>query len=147
VYYVHYNAVINGVCGSTGIPASNPRRLRDGREAKEEPVCAPAALLCAARRCSSMFVWRPAMRRLKLSLFQSPGDVLMGTAAVRDLHQAHPGKFQTDVRTSTEALWEHNPYITKLSESDREVQTIEMHYPLIHQSNQRPYHFIHGYVQ
>ena len=27
------------------------------------------------------------------------------------------------------------------------VQVLEMHYPLIHHSNQRPYHFIHGYAQ
>jgi ADP-heptose:LPS heptosyltransferase len=27
------------------------------------------------------------------------------------------------------------------------VRVLEMHYPLIHQSNQRPYHFIHGYAQ
>src|SRR5262249_38287536 len=27
------------------------------------------------------------------------------------------------------------------------VRVIDMHYPLIHQSNQRPYHFLHGFVQ
>lgn len=71
----------------------------------------------------------------------------MLTAALRDLHAAHPGRFQTDVRTSTDALFENNPYITPLSENDADVQTLDMHYPLIHQSNQRPYHFIHGYPQ
>lgn len=87
------------------------------------------------------------MRRLILRSFQSPGDVLMLTAAVRDLHQAHPNQFQTDVRTSADALWEHNPRITRLSESDSGVESLDMHYPLIHQSNQRPYHFLHGYAQ
>ncbi len=87
------------------------------------------------------------MRRLILRSFQSLGDVLMLTAAVRDLHQAAPGQFQTDVRTSCQALWENNPYLTPLCEADPGVEVLDMHYPLIHQSNQRPYHFIHGYAQ
>lgn len=87
------------------------------------------------------------MRRLVLRSFQSPGDILMLTAAVRDLHAARPGQFQTDVRTSADPIWKDNPHITPLKESEPGVQTLDMHYPLIHQSNQRPYHFIHGYAQ
>lgn len=87
------------------------------------------------------------MRQLVLRTFQSPGDVLMLTAAVRDLHAAHPKRFVTDVRTSAPALWEQNPYISRLPDSGADIQTVEMHYPLVHQSNQRPYHFLHGYVQ
>jgi FkbM family methyltransferase len=71
----------------------------------------------------------------------------MLTAAVRDLHMAHRGEFETDVRTSVDAIWQHNPNITPLNEGDPSVQSIDMHYPLIHESNQRPYHFIHGYPQ
>jgi len=88
-----------------------------------------------------------AVRRLILRSFQSPGDVVMLSAAVRDLHAARAGEFQTDVRTSADAIWEHNPHITPLREREPGVETLDMHYPLIHQSNQRPYHFIHGYVQ
>lgn len=87
------------------------------------------------------------MRKLILRSFQSPGDVLMLTAAVRDLHAVHPGRFQTDVRTSVPAIWESNPYLTPLAEREPGVEVIDMHYPLINQSNQRPYHFIHGYAQ
>lgn len=87
------------------------------------------------------------MERLILRSFQSPGDIVMLTAAVRDLHRAYPNRFVTDVRTSADALWEHNPHITPLNERDRDVRQLDMHYPLIHQSNQRPYHFIHGYPQ
>lgn len=64
------------------------------------------------------------MRRLILKSFQSPGDVVMLTAAVRDLHLAHPGKFQTDVRTSAEALWQHNPYLVPLKEGEQGVESI-----------------------
>ncbi|MFM9962423.1 MAG: glycosyltransferase family 9 protein [Planctomycetaceae bacterium] len=87
------------------------------------------------------------MKRLILKSHLSPGDVLMLTAAVRDLHRAYPGRYLTDVRTSANALWEHNPHLTRLDEHARNVRVIEMHYPLIHESNSRPYHFIHGYVQ
>jgi len=87
------------------------------------------------------------MKRLILRSFQSPGDILMLTAAERDLHKACSGQFQTDVRTSADALWENNPYLTKLREGDEGVESIDMHYPLVHQSNQQPYHFIHGYTQ
>lgn len=87
------------------------------------------------------------MRRLILRSFQSPGDIVMLTAAVRDLHLAAPGAFQTDIRTSCDALWENNPYLSRLSDGEPGVESIDVEYPLIHQSNDRPYHFIHGYAQ
>lgn len=87
------------------------------------------------------------MNKLLLRSGQSPGDIMMLTAAVRDLHRACPGQFVTDVRTSAEALWEHNPYLTPLPDDDPDVRSIDMHYPAIHASNQRPYHFLHGYSQ
>lgn len=86
------------------------------------------------------------MRRLILENYQSPEDVLMLTAAVRDLHLAYPRQFQTDVRTSAAGLWENNPLLTKLSPGAG-VETLAMEYPLINRSNQTPYHFIHGFIQ
>jgi FkbM family methyltransferase len=86
-------------------------------------------------------------RRLILRSFQSPGDVVVLTAAVRDLHAAHPGRFLTDVRTTAAELWEHNPHITRIGDGEPGVTELDMQYPLIHQSNQRPYHFLHGYAQ
>ncbi len=84
-------------------------------------------------------------RKLILRHFLSPGDVLMLTAAVRDLHRSHPGAYLTDVRTPCDALWENNPHLSRLSEDDPEVTQIECHYPLIQRSNQSPHHFIHGF--
>lgn len=75
----------------------------------------------------------------------SPGDIVMLTAAVRDLHAAYPGEYVTDVRTPCAALWAHNPHITPIADADPEARVIEMHYPLIGRSNQAPFHFIHGY--
>jgi len=77
----------------------------------------------------------------------SPGDIVMLTAAVRDLHRAYPGRFVTDVRTSCPGLWEHNPYLTPLNKEDPDVHSMVCHYPLIHQCNDRPYHFIHGFIE
>ncbi|WP_426415084.1 glycosyltransferase family 9 protein [Aestuariirhabdus sp. LZHN29] len=86
------------------------------------------------------------MRQLILRNFQSPGDIVMLTAALRDLHAHYPDQFLTDVRTPCPELWQHNPYLTPLSEDDPEVDVIDCHYPLISHSNQRPYHFIHGFI-
>lgn len=85
------------------------------------------------------------MRKLILRNFLSPGDIIMLTAAVRDLHLTYPGEYQTDVRTPCPGLWENNPYITSLKEGDEGVEIVECQYPLIHKSNQLPYHFIHGF--
>lgn len=71
----------------------------------------------------------------------------MLTAAARDLHLAHPGKFATDVRTSCPAIWENNPWITPIADDDSDARTLDCHYPLIHQSNRAPYHFIHAFAQ
>src|SRR4051794_15739275 len=86
-------------------------------------------------------------RKLILTCPLSPGDVVMMTAAVRDLHLAHPGEFRTDVRTPAMEIWENNPYLTPLSEDDPGVEVIGMKYELIHESNEGPYHFIHGYAR
>lgn len=85
--------------------------------------------------------------RLILKCFLSPGDIVLLTATVRDLHRAYPGRFLTDVRTSAAQIWENNPFVARLNELEPGTRVIDMHYPLIHQSNQRPYHFIHGFAQ
>ncbi len=87
------------------------------------------------------------MKKLILTNRQSPGDIVMLTAAVRDLHRSHPEKFATDVRTSCAALWENNPHLTPLRDDDPEATRIECRYPLIHRSNGGPWHFIHGFTQ
>lgn len=87
------------------------------------------------------------MRKLILRNFQSPGDIVMLTAAVRDLHAAYPGQFLTDVRTPCPALWENNSHITALRDQDPEVELIDCHYPLIYRSNHAPYHFLHGFIE
>ena len=52
------------------------------------------------------------MHRLIFKSFPSPGDIVLLSAAVRDLHVAYPGRYETDVRTSADAIWEHHLYAT-----------------------------------
>ncbi len=86
------------------------------------------------------------MNKIIFKNFQSPGDIVMLTAAIRDLHKYYPSQFLTDVRTSSPYIWLNNPYLTNLSESDGDTLVIDCHYPLIHQSNTKPYHFVHGFI-
>ena len=53
-------------------------------------------------------------RKLILRNFQSPGDIVMLTAAVRDLHKCCPGQYLTDVRTPCAGLWANNRYLAPL---------------------------------
>lgn len=86
------------------------------------------------------------MNRLILTTDFSLGDVVMLTAAVRDLHLNYPGRFVTDVRTPFHQLWDNNPHITQLDTRNRSVRQIRCAYPLIKQSNEVPRHLIHGFV-
>jgi ADP-heptose:LPS heptosyltransferase len=87
------------------------------------------------------------MQKLILRNLQAPGDSVALTAAVRDLHACYPGQFLTDVRTRWPELWENNPYLTALDNSDPEVKVLECEYPLIEFSNQRPLHFLYGFIE
>lgn len=88
-----------------------------------------------------------APRKLILTSFFSPGDIIVNTAVVRDLHLCYPGQFITDVRTSCRALLENNPYITPLQEDAAGVETIPLECPLIDQSNHAPLHYLHTSVE
>ena len=83
--------------------------------------------------------------KLIIRQYQSPGDILMLTAAIRDLQLSYPDKFQIDVRTPCDALFENNPYLTPLDDNDPDVFFIEAEYPMVHQSNECQYHFIHAF--
>jgi ADP-heptose:LPS heptosyltransferase len=87
------------------------------------------------------------LRKVILKNSLSPGDIVMLTAAVRDLHRSNPDTFLTDVRTPCPGLWENNPYITKIGDDDSEAEHVKCEYPLIHRSNTTPHHFIHGFAQ
>lgn len=98
-------------------------------------------------------IWRPPKSRstagpqsIVLRNHQSPGDILMLTAAVRDLKRATGDQFRIAVDTSAGELWANNPHIVPAFKLHMDYRTIDCHYPLIHQSH-RPYHFLHGFAQ
>lgn len=85
-------------------------------------------------------------RKLILRNFQAPGDIVVLSAAVRDLHRCYPGRFATDVRTLHPMLWWNNPFVVALRDDDRAAEIIDCHYPLIRQSNESPHHFVDGFI-
>src|SRR5262245_29601403 len=87
------------------------------------------------------------MQKLILANYQPPGDVVVLTAAVRDLHRCYPGQFITDVDTDWSELWENNPYVTSVDPQGPGVRWIECRYPLISFSNERALHFVHGFIE
>ncbi len=74
------------------------------------------------------------------------GDVVLLTAAVRDLHRLCPGRFETDVRTAFPAVWAHNPYLTRLGDLDRSVETIGCDTPLLNRSGKVPCHYLYAFL-
>ena len=119
-------------------PIPKPINIQEVKKAHEGPI-----LLNGMGPSESIFEkvkTRPI--RLLIRQHQSPGDILMLTAAIRDLHKAYPGLFLTDIETATDALFENNPYITRIPWNDPELFIIQAEYPLVHESNQGPFHFV-----
>jgi len=84
-------------------------------------------------------------KRLILSCNLSPGDLMTLTAAVYSLHKQYPGKYETEIKTTSgKDIFLHNPMVTKLS-GPADVE-LKMEYPLVHQSDSKAYTFIHGYT-
>ena len=87
------------------------------------------------------------MEKLILSNPLAPGDILMSTSAIRDLHKAYPGEYQTDIRVPTgcEQIFENNPYITHIDDADKDAKFIKLTYEEIHRSGAsgRPFAYAH----
>ncbi len=57
-------------------------------------------------------------KRIRLKCKYTLGDVVVLTAAVRDLHFAYPRVFRTSVETTAPDVWKHNPLISATSYQD-----------------------------
>lgn len=85
---------------------------------------------------------------LKLMFYQhqSPGDIIMLTAAIRDLHLAYPGLFLTGVDTTVQPLFQHNPYISDIDRTAPDVVHMQCNYTdFIANSCASNTHFIHAF--
>lgn len=85
------------------------------------------------------------MRSVILRNHLAPGDNVALTAAVRDFQRHYPGEFAFDVRCPSPDLWLGNPHLTPLGDQQPGVEHLEVECPLIHWSNQLPYHFLEGF--
>ena len=86
-------------------------------------------------------------RKLILRCWYSLGDITLLTAAVRELHHAHPGRFLTDLRTPFDDLWLHNPHLTPIRDGEDGAEIIECGYALLSESNTAPFHAIHSFTE
>lgn len=86
-------------------------------------------------------------RQLILENRQAPGDALMLSCAVRDLHLKYPHEFKTAVVSPHADIWLHNPYCNDANR-DLAATHIKLGYSKsINASNKRCAHFATGFVQ
>lgn len=92
-------------------------------------------------------------KHLLLRTNQAPGDAVAMTAAIYSLHKAHPGRYKTAVESYWPEVFEHNPDVSVhlFPNGDGNIpsgmESLEMHYPAIHQSNERGIHFMQGWCE
>ena len=82
-------------------------------------------------------------RSLMLVQNQCPGDILMMTAAVRDLHKAYPD-IKIVVSTTNQYLWENNPNITLGFRADRIIR-LGYETPRMRGFKGEKHHFIYAF--
>lgn len=98
----------------------------------------------------------------------APGDILVMTNAIRDLHKAYPGKYQVAVKSACNPIFDNNPYISnfqydntqadicvkmfsdnripeKYKDIGNDTLCIDMQYPSIHKSGVSGKHFSEGH--
>lgn len=88
------------------------------------------------------------MRNIVLRNTQCPGDWVVLTAAIRELHKAYPGQFKTGIDVGETHLFQHNPYVDfSLRKGSPDSQVVVAKYPMVHQSNQNRIHFMQAYIE
>lgn len=91
-------------------------------------------------------------KRIILRNMQAPGDIIVLSAAIRDLHIAHPGLFSTEISVSkgAEHVYWHNPAISQIHDAKLKragAQLVNMGYSAgIKRSNQDRKHFMWGFI-
>lgn len=81
----------------------------------------------------------PEKEKLVLRAMVYPGDLLMLTGAIRDLHLAHPNTFLTDVDTTSQQIWDNNPYITPVDRIESH-RYLNVGYPAYSHRESNPEH-------
>ena len=84
------------------------------------------------------------IRSLYIEQGQSPGDIIMLTAAVRDIKAAYPA-LRIGVETTAMDIWLNNPRIDPTLRRDEADAVVYAEYPDINRSNDGMYHFGHAF--
>jgi hypothetical protein len=69
-----------------------------------------------------------------------PGDIVIETGVVRDLHRAYPGEFRIGVEDKCPQIWRHNPNITRYVHRGN-AEIIELGWST-NECNNRPRHLL-----
>jgi len=85
--------------------------------------------------------------RLLLRNQRCPGDVLMMTAALRDLHRAYPGRYLTAVDTPCNQLFQNNPLVVTQKQLGAPDKVITCDCPGVNLADERPFHFMQACVE
>lgn len=85
-------------------------------------------------------------RQLLLRTDQQVGDAVAMTAAIYSLHRMYPGKYLTAVESQWPEVFEHNPDVVPV-DTLTDPERLHMHYPAVHQSNERAIHFMQGWCE
>jgi ADP-heptose:LPS heptosyltransferase len=106
-----------------------------GKVLKKRPAGAPSIL----EECETPI-------KLRIWQNQSPGDIIMLSAAIRDLQREYPTLFRIEMKTTCSDIWMNNKYITKFTANEPDVHNIRAGYTeLINTSSTGAHHFIHGF--
>lgn len=87
------------------------------------------------------------MEKLILEMPLALGDAVVFSALPREIHRSQPRRFLVDVRTNFPDVFRHNPFITQIADGDPDARRVRCNYPAVNKSNQRPYHFLYGFVE
>lgn len=83
-------------------------------------------------------------RKVILKQVGSPGDIVMLSAAVRDLKLNHPD-ILVNVQTRSPAIWENNPYLSPVTFDDPNTEFVQVGYYFPHHPHNVPYHQLHAF--
>jgi len=86
-------------------------------------------------------------KQLILENVQAPGDSLMFTCAIRDLHKQYPNEFRTCIRTKCPDIWRNNPLVHNADRNKDRVHHRVGYSTSINSSNQRAGHFCTGFAR
>lgn len=82
------------------------------------------------------------MTNLIFKQMQAPGDILMLTVALRDLHLSYPGQFKVEIITCYPEIFFNNKYAIDFGDPDKLNKAIDLNYnSYLHKLRKQKLHF------